>query len=247
MESMTRERPLYAGNERPRFWPLLAAILGIAAAISLGIWQLGRAAEKREAKIRFETLSAQPPIHVSGAELSTADLELRRVEARGVFDPRYTVFIDNRIHRGVPGYHVVTPLRLEGGNRYVLVNRGWVARTPTRAELPPVSTPQNTVTVQGIAIVPRLRTLELSRDVMEGPIWQNLTIERYRAARPIAIQSFLIRQESDAQDGLVREWEAPDFGIDKHYGYAFQWFALAATILVFYAVTRRKSRTNAQA
>jgi len=147
----------------------------------------------------------------------------------------------------VPGYHVVMPLRLEGSDRYVLVNRGWVARTVSRAELPAVSTPRTAVTVQGIALVPRLRTLELSADVMEGSIWQNLTIERYRSARPIAIQPFLIRQEGDAHDGLVREWEAPDFGIDKHYGYAFQWFALAATILVFYAVTRRKSGTDAQA
>jgi surfeit locus 1 family protein len=241
------DKPLYAGRERARFWPLLAAILGIAAAVALGLWQLGRAAEKREAKARFEVLSAQPPIHVSRAELFAADVSLRRVEARGVFDPRYAVFIDNRIHRGVPGYHVVMPLRLEGSDRYVLVNRGWVARTASRAELPALSTPENVVAVQGIAIVPRLRTLELSGSVMEGPIWQNLTIERYRAARPISIQPFLIRQESDAQDGLVREWEVPDFGIDKHYGYAFQWFALAATVLVFYAVTRRRSGTNPQA
>ena len=238
---------MYAARGRARAWPLLAAALGIAAAVALGVWQLGRAAEKREAKARFEAMSTQPPIHVSGAELSAVDVERRRVEARGVLDPRYTVLIDNRVHRGVPGYEVVMPLRLDGSHRYVLVNRGWIARTASRAELPAVSTPHGTVTVQGIAVVPHLRTLELSGDVMEGPIWQNLTIERYRAARPIAIQPFLIRQEGDAHDGLVREWEAPDFGIDKHYGYAFQWFALAATILVFYAVTRRKSRTDPQA
>jgi surfeit locus 1 family protein len=239
------DRPLYAAKERARFWPLLATVLSVAAAVALGTWQLGRAAEKREAKARFEALSVQPAIHVSGAELSAADVELRRVEARGVFDPRYAVFIDNRIHRGVPGYHVVMPLRIEGSHRYVLVNRGWTPRTASRAQLPSVSTPQNVVTVHGVAVVPRLRTLELSGDVMEGPIWQNLTIERYRAARPIAIQPFLIRQESDAQDALVRDWEAPDFGMDKHYGYAFQWFALAATIVAFYAITRRKSRTSA--
>lgn len=159
-----------------------------------------------------------------------------------MFDARYTVFIDNRVHRGVPGYHVVTPLKLEGSDRSVLVNRGWIARSASRTELPRVETPQGPVTVQGVAIVPRLRTLELSDTVMEGPIWQNLTIDRYRAARPIAIQPFMIRQEGDVRDGLVRDWEAPDFGIDKHYGYAFQWFALAATIVVFYAVTRGKSK-----
>jgi surfeit locus 1 family protein len=244
MESMTQKRPLYAVRERAGLWPLIAAVLGIAVTVALGTWQLGRAAEKRELRARFEALSAEPPIHVSGDELTASNLELRRVEARGVFDPRYTVFVDNRIHHGVPGYHVVMPLRIEGSDRYVLVNRGWIARTANRAELPAVPTPPTVVTVQGAAMVPRLRTLELSADVMEGPIWQNLTIDRYRSARPIPIQPFVIRQEGDAHDGLVREWEAPDFGIEKHYGYAFQWFALAATILVFYAVTRRRSRAD---
>jgi surfeit locus 1 family protein len=231
---------LYASKQRASVWPLLAAVLGIAAAVALGTWQLGRASQKREAKARIEAVSAQAPIHVSGTELAASDLDLRRVEATGVFDPRYAVFIDNRIHRGVPGYHVVMPLKLAGSERHVLVIRGWVARTEDRARLPAVETPRSVVTVKGIAMVPRQRTLELSDQVMEGPIWQNLTIERYKAARPIAIQPFVIREENAAQDGLVREWDPPEFGIDKHYGYAFQWFALAATILVFYAVTRYK-------
>jgi surfeit locus 1 family protein len=223
-------------------WPLLAAIAGIAAALALGDWQLDRASQKREAQARSQAMAAQPPVNVTGVEIAAGDVELRRVEARGVFDPRYAVYIDNRIHRGVPGYEVVMPLKLEGSDRYVLVNRGWVARTADRAELPRVATAQGTVTVRGIAMVPRKRTLELSDDVMEGAIWQNLTLDRYRAARPLGIQPFLIRQDDEAQDGLVREWEAPDFGIDRHYGYAFQWFALAGTILVFYAVTRYRRK-----
>ena len=229
-------------NRRWGAWPLLAAIAGIAAAVARGNWQLSRAAQKREAQARFEAMAAQPPISVTGAELEAADVDLRRVEARGVFDPRHAVYIDNRIHRGVPGYEVVMPLRLEGSDRYVLVNRGWVARTADRAQLPVVATAPTAVAVRGIAMVPRKRTLELSNHVMEGAIWQNLTIERYREARPLGIQPFLIRQDNEAGDGLAREWEAPDFGIDKHYGYAFQWFALAGTILVFYAVTRYRRK-----
>jgi surfeit locus 1 family protein len=243
---MTWVFALYAPKERSGVWPLLAAIAGIAAAVALGTWQLDRAAQKREAQARFEQLSAQPPIHVSGAELSAADLALRRVEARGTYDPRYAVFIDNRIYHGVPGYEVVMPLKVEGSDRYVLVNRGWIAGGAIRAQLPAVTTPHDIVQVQGIAIVPRLRTLELSSQVMEGPVWQNLTIERYRKARPIPIEPFVIREEGAAQDGLVRDWEPPDFGIDRHYGYAFQWFALAATILVFYAITRRRRKRNPQ-
>lgn len=225
-------------------WPLVAATAGIAAAIALGQWQLGRAEVKREARARYEARAAQTAVTVTAAEMDAEATDLRRVVAHGTFEPRHAVFIDNRIHRGVAGYHVVMPLRIAGSDRFVLVNRGWVPRTPERPRLPVVSTPTQLVTIEGIAAIPRQRTLELSPNVIEGAIWQNLTIERYRAALPIVIQPFLIQQTSAAEDGLVRDWPAPDFGIDKHYGYAFQWFALAATIFLFYAITRFRSKTR---
>ena len=240
--------PAMSAPERARSgaWPLLAAIVGVAITVSLGNWQLGRAAQKVERKERIEAQAAQPPIRVGADELAASDIELRRVEARGVFDPRHTVFVDNRVRRGVPGFHVVTPLRIEGSARHVLVNRGWIAWEPERSRLPQVRTPTDAVTVSGIAVVPSPRVFELSDAVVEGRIWQNLTLDRFRKAAPIAIQPFVIRQQSALDDGLVREWDAPDFGIDKHYGYAFQWFALAATIVIFYAVTRyRRSRPTA--
>jgi surfeit locus 1 family protein len=225
-------------DRRSRLWPALAALLGIAITASLGNWQLNRAAEKRELKARADAFAAQPPIHVSSIEIPVADIEQRKVEARGVFEPQYAVYIDNRLHKGAPGYHVIMPLRLAGGDRYVLVNRGWIARALERRDVPSVRTPEREVTVAGIASLPSTRVLELSEQVTEGRIWQNLTLDRYREAMPISIQPFVIRQDSALDDGLVREWAPPDFGIDKHYGYAFQWFGLAATLAVFYAVTQ---------
>ena len=229
-------------DKRSRFWPTFATVLGVAAAIALGNWQLGRGAQKRELKARYETLHAQPPIHVGAEELDPKDLDLRRAEARGVFEPKYAVLIDNRIHRGIPGYHVIMPLKLEGSDRYVLVNRGWVAAPPLRSERPNVRTPSGPLSIVGTVSVPASHAADLSAKAVEGDVWQNLTIERYRKAMPIAIQPFVLRQDSAADDGLVREWAPPDFGIEKHYGYAFQWFAIGATLLIFYAVTqfRRK-------
>jgi len=236
--------PAMSSDARPALWPTLAAIIGIAAAIALGIWQLGRGAEKRELSARFEAAAAQPPVHVGPAELAANGVELRRIEARGVFEPRHAVYIDNRIRRGVPGYHVVMPLRIEGSDSYVLVNRGWIAAPAHRGELPQVRTPREQVGVAGIAVIPGQHMLELSSAVIEGQIWQNLTIERYRRAMPLRIQPFVLRQDSTLDDGLAREWDAPDFGIDRHYGYAFQWFALAATLFVFYVVTQLKRRRS---
>jgi surfeit locus 1 family protein len=232
-------------SERSRWWPALAVVLGVAAAVALGQWQLGRGAQKRQLQAQYEAQSAQPAIHVGAERLRAADVDLRPVEARGIFEPRYAVFIDNRIHHGVPGYYVMMPLHIEHSALYVLVNRGWIARPAYRTELPAVRTPTDAVTIRGVAMVPSGRAFELSSDVYEGSIWQNLTIERYRKRIGIDIQPFVLRQGNALDDGLVRAWDPPDFGIEKHYAYAFQWFALGVTLLIFYAVTQlRRNRTS---
>ncbi|OGA37703.1 MAG: hypothetical protein A3G24_02655 [Betaproteobacteria bacterium RIFCSPLOWO2_12_FULL_62_13] len=224
---------------QPSLWPTLAAAAGIALTAALGNWQLGRGHEKTALQARLEQLARAPPINVSTQELNAAGVQLRRVQARGIFKPKYMVLIDNRVRYGVAGFHVVMPLKLAGGDRYVLVNRGWVAGSRDRSRLPEVRTPPGTVVVSGLAVVPGARFFELSTKIAEGNVWQNLTLERYRQAVPIAIQPFVIQQDQEGapDDGLVREWLPPDVGVDRHYGYAFQWFALSALILMFYLVT----------
>jgi surfeit locus 1 family protein len=105
-----------------------------------------------------------------------------------------------------------------------------------------VTTPEGALQISGLAVVPGRRFLELSPNIAQGKVWQNLTLERYSKAFPIPLQPVIIQQESPLADGLAREWDPPDLGIDKHYGYAFQWLALAATVLVFYLVTHVRRR-----
>lgn len=232
---------------RPSLWPTLAAGASIALALALANWQLGRGHEKTALKTRLEQLAHEPAINVSTRELAAPDVELRRVEARGTYEPKYMVLIDNRVSHGVAGYHVVMPLRLGDGSRHVLVNRGWVAGSGDRSRLPQVNTPSGTVTASGLAVVPGKRFLEISTQVAEGNVWQNLTLDRYRQAVPIAIQPFVIQQDAAGvpQDGLVREWPPPDVGANTHYSYAFQWFALAVAILVFYLLTHVRRKREA--
>lgn len=227
---------------KPGLWATVAAAAGIALTLALGNWQVSRGREKSDLKARLEQLGHEPAVHISAALIDANDVQWRRVEAHGRFEPKYTVFIDNRIRHGTAGYEVVMPLKLDGSDHYVLVNRGWIAGNPDRSRLPRVKTPASTVTVSGLAVVPSKRFLELSTKIAQGNVWENLTLERYRQAVRITIQPFVIRQDSALDDGLVREWAAPDLGITMHYGYAFQWFALAATIFVFYLVTHVKRK-----
>jgi surfeit locus 1 family protein len=232
----------------PRLATTLAAGAGIALTLAAASWQLNRAHEKEAVGAKLEALARHPPVSLTAAEARVEDLEWRRVTVTGRFAPRYAVLIDNRIRRGVAGFHVVMPLEVGkmrgGGSRYVLVNRGWIAGSPDRAQPPQVRTPEGMVEVTGLAVTPSRRFLELSAEVAEGNVWQNLTLERYRRAFPIALQPVVIQQESPLDDGLAREWEPPDLGVSRHYGYAFQWLALAAAVLVFYLVTHVRRRSE---
>lgn len=233
---------------RFEFRPLtaLAALAALAATLALCNWQLDRAHEKEAVGARLARLAKEPPIAIGQALLDAADLEWRRVSARGRFEPDHAVFVDNRIYRGVAGYHVYMPLALTGGERRVLVNRGWIAAPAVRGRVPEVPTPAGTVEVGGLAVVPSERFLELSDEVQQGRVWQNLTLERYRRVAPWPLQPVVIRQDTPLEDGLVRDWPPPDLGVEKHYGYAFQWAALAATIVIFYVVTHVRRRTPPQ-
>jgi len=214
--------------------------------LSLANWQLNRAHEKEGLAARLAVLAKDSPLVLSAAEVQARDVEWRRVTVHGRFVPRYGLLIDNRVYHGVAGYHVVMPLEIGtagGSGRFVLVNRGWVAGNPDRSKLPDIRTPETAVDVTGLAVTPTRRFLELAPGTAEGRVWQNLTLDRYRKAFPIAIQPIVIEQDSTLDDGLVREWDPPNLGVDRHYGYAFQWFALAATLLVFYLVTHVKRRS----
>jgi surfeit locus 1 family protein len=226
-----------------RAWlPTMAVIAGVALTVALGTWQISRGNEKAALADRLKAAQSGPMIAMPAAEIGVDDVAWRRVEVRGRFAPEYTVFIDNRVLHGVAGYHIVTPFKIGGGERYVLVNRGWIAAAPDRRTLPQVVTPSGQLRITGLAVVPNPHQFELSTQIAEGNVWQNLTIERYRATVKIPIQPVVLQQDSPLDDGLKREWSGSGPSPDRNYGYAFQWFALAAALLAYFLVTRARKR-----
>jgi len=227
---------------KPQLWPTLAAVAAIALMLSLGDWQLSRAREKEARQAQHEQTSRQPTVALPSAPVRFEDFQFRQVEARGTYLPLHTIYLDNKIIRGVVGYQIITPLRLgEAGasnssSMHVLINRGWVAAGSDRSQLPKIATPAGLVTISGIATSPTQKTLELSTETVSGQVWENLHLERYHKASGLTLQPLLILQQDDTKDGLVRQWDRPDSGAAKNLGYAFQWFAMALTVLIIYLV-----------
>jgi surfeit locus 1 family protein len=232
----------------------LAAMLGIAATFSLGLWQWNRAAQKIALQNAMQAKEAMPA--VAQQELASAqqpqDLVHRAVILHGTWVPERTVYLDNRQVGGRPGFYVVTPLKLEGGEVAVAVERGWVPRNfEHREQLPPVQTPSGVVEVRGIIAPPPARLYDFG-SAGGGRIRQNLDLAQYRLETGLALLGVSVQQAGPPSEGLLRDWPPPAFGVERHYGYVFQWWALAALIAILYAwfqfiVPRRAARRGRDA
>jgi len=219
--------PLFARLRfRPTLWPTVAFVILVATTVSLGNWQRHRAAEKEALREQLERSGREPVIELHAASADSAGLRYRSVRAAGAFDARRQMLIDNKVHAGRAGFDVVTPFKLTNGE-YVLVDRGWIAQLATRADLPEARPPSGNVIVEGRINLPPSRYLELAAEKGEGSVWQNLDIARIAKATGLPLPPFIIEQTGDAQDGLVRDWPAPDFGVERHESYMVQWYSLA--------------------
>jgi len=215
---------------------LLAGIAGVALAASLGNWQTRRGDEKaaRQAQWDEAVARAPTPIAVPDDASGVARSLPQRVEMNGTFVTQATVYVDNRLVDGVAGFQVVTPVAVAEGMPWILVNRGWAARSMAdRTRLPAAPIANAPLRVEGIAVPHVPRALEIGeRGGPLGGIWQNLDFEAYERASGRKVARFVVQQTNDTGDGLRRAWARPDAGVDKHRGYAFQWYSLAALIVV---------------
>ena len=216
--------------------PSVAALLAIALTLALGNWQSRRAEEKLALGRELDQGEQYALLALPPRRILAQDYGFRRISARGEYSAGHTILLDNKVLRGVAGYQVLTPLKIAGGDTYVLVNRGWVAAGTRRDSLPQIETPAGVQTVEGIAVVPSNRILELDAKTEEGAVWQNLVLARYAKWSGLSLQPIVLQQTSGAADRLERIWPRPDTGADKHRGYAFQWYALATLILILYVV-----------
>lgn len=224
----------------PRLVPTLAAIAMVALTLWLSHWQTRRGDEKAARQQLLEARAQAPALDITSAALAADQILFRRARARGIFVAEGQLFIDNRMHGGRAGFHVITPLRLPGGD-VLLVNRGWVARTPAYPSPPDVPVPVGEQAVQGLATLPPQRFLELSPEVVAGRVWQNLSIERYAAQSSSPVVPALLLA---ASPGLVPVEERPDAGEAKHREYALTWLSLAITTVALWVGlnVRRVSR-----
>lgn len=229
----------------------VSALVVILVGCGAGIWQLNRAEQKIRLGDSLVTKLQMPILNVNTDSLTLEQALERRILARGRFIPAEAIWLDNRPRpipvgsaggAGQSGFYVMMPLKLDGQETVLWVNRGWAPRNNlNRIELPPVKTPDEIVTIEGVAFAHPGRVYELGQkgDGKARPrIEQNFDLALEAQGHGWKQLPFIVR-ESDAakEDGLVRNWPSPTSGVDRHYAYAFQWFALALAGFLFWLVS----------
>ncbi len=226
----------------PRPVPTIAALAFVALTVSLGRWQTHRAEEKEQRQALFEARMHEPAVRLTGAVPSPDALLFRRVQASGRWVAEGQIYVDNQILEGRAGFEVVTPLKLQGTNDSVLVNRGWVARPADYPKAPAVAVPPGPVELSGLATLPPARFLELSSDTISGPVWQNLSIARYRERTGMSVLPVVVLADPPGP-GLAAIAQSPDAGSARHREYELTWYSLAITAAVLWiALNLRRER-----
>lgn len=223
---------------RPPLWSIPPTLLFGALFVTLGLWQVGRAQQKQELQAAFETAGGSDRVTLNLETPAPELLATSEAVARGVYDPQRQLLLDNQTRDRVPGYRVWTPLKLEGQG-WLIVDRGWVAADPDRSRLPPLDVGDAIREVRGYWRPLPEPGLRLDADPCAATGFPRVlsypTREQLECVMGAPVVGGVLLLDPAEPDGFVREWSLPNpVPPARHYAYAAQWFAFAATLLFLF-------------
>lgn len=220
--------------------PTIAYLCLLPLLLALGFWQLNRAEEKRIfLDLQKQGKAAETLQLTSATEDRTSALRYRKIMATGRYDTAHQFLLDNQISAGKPGYFVLTPFKPEGGEKAVLVNRGWIPLTHDRSQLPEVRMKEPPTTIQGR--INNFPSVGIKLPGADKPAagWPSLvqvadsTILAKRLG--YSLFPFMVELDKNEPEGYQREWRETTFmPPEQHIAYATQWFGLAFTLTILF-------------
>lgn len=196
--------------------------------VALGIWQLIRLDYKNSLILSIEENYNLPPMQANGA--IPQDSLYNNIGIRGYLENTKTIFY-YRLNKNVPGYEVLTPLKLNDGS-VLLISRGWVKDHIN------MSGAKN-VYLEGYLIDRYKGSIVSPNSDMKKNIWFDLDLEKlkiylgYNEVLPFVL---LLRSSKEFMVG------EQDLGFNihnlpnNHLGYAITWFALALVLLIIFLI-----------
>jgi len=223
---------------KPGLTASLIVIMVLPLFISLGVWQLHRADEKKGLIELQQQRMQDQPLTLGAEAPSLEDIRYRRVTVSGEYDVDHQFLLDNQVHQQRPGYHVLTPLRIAGTETAVLVNRGWIPMGASRAERPDLAIRQPRVQITGM--IERFPGVGLRLEGAEIPAagWPAVVqvVDPVRIGERLgyAVLPYQILTDDTVAEAYTRAWKETHLDPGKNLGYALQWFLFALVALVLY-------------
>jgi surfeit locus 1 family protein len=228
-------------------WAWILTLPALALLCGLGLWQLQRGSAKQALDTQYARAADEPALQLT-AGLQPPVQGVQRAQATGVWRADWQLLLDNQSYRKRPGYQVWTPLELADGS-LLLVNRGWVPQNPDRRVKPELPLPSLPVQVSGYwRALPqpglRLPAGETCAEPDFPQVVQYPEAAQLACLLPAPVLPGLLLLDPEAPSGFVRDWRiAAEVPPTRHYGYAAQWFAFAATLLFLFIKLNFKPRS----
>jgi surfeit locus 1 family protein len=203
----------------------------------LGVWQLHRYHYKKNLLQMYQTRLTASPITLADA-LSSKDLTFQHVKLSGEYLNSQTMFVQNQLYNDQMGFEVLTPVRMPGDDKLLLVDRGWVAK-PEQKALPIISSVNGTQAINGHIKLLNEYQFILGDNVLNPTakpiIMQKVDVAQISMLTHEAFYPFLLRLDVDAPNGFVRDSTAITTVMpERHMGYAIQWFVMALVLMIAY-------------
>ncbi|MDP6165915.1 MAG: SURF1 family protein [Gammaproteobacteria bacterium] len=227
---------------RPGIWLVLFLGSVMVMTASFGFWQLDRAEQKQQLQSAIDRRSAEQPIALPNSQIDIQDLSAMQHFSgvvRGSWLANKQFLLENVVYKGKVGYYVYTPLLLADG-QVLLVNRGWVAASAYREQLPNVELPSEAAEISGRFAAPRSKPIMVGglppANANSDAVWFYVDMALLQARVDMPLASFVMLQTSADDTGLVRDWPVFDAKVSMHIGYAIQWFAFTVIAFIFFLI-----------
>ena len=211
--------------------PSILILATMAFLVSLGFWQLDRADQKRtiEASIQKANTGVVELI-VNQNELLNKEYYEVRLQGSYIGDKQF--IYDNQIVDQASGYYVLTPFVLTGQSNAIMINRGFIPWNGRRDQLDDIAV-DSTYREIKIQVSRPIKRIELKTSDISNQFPVLIQAIDFDVIEEISSASFvdvigLLDPSSD--DGFVRKWEPYTGSIEKHIGYAIQWFLMALVL-----------------
>ena len=225
----------------PAWLPLVVGALLVAQFAGLGAWQISRGFEKRASQAAFHDETG-----FAGWRDGMEIRPFQRLKVTGRFDDAHQLLLENIIVNSRYGYYVITPLVVADDEPVLLINRGWIEKGGDDLDASVLAVPPGRITVRGRAgSLPRAG-YKMGEAIEGTGGWPKRAVypssEEVAAALGRDVQPFVLLMDHEEQHGFYRHWVPTEFGPGKHFGYALQWFAMAAVLSGLLIWNYRKKR-----